>query len=148
MKCVSKTALRHRTAGILRDNEGASIVLVTIISIIIVTGVVILTTNVNTLTATADRQYFQDQAYIAASSMGSSIDALINTLSLESYDGIDNGVLLIHDDKAGYNIDVEARVRRIALDTYLVTVTAKASGETYIYTATYVGSNKNYMRVS
>lgn len=148
MKCMFKTALKRRTAGVLRDNEGASIVLVTIISIIIVTGIVILTTNVNTLTASADRQHFQDQAYMAASSMGSSIDSLINTLSLESLDGIDNGVVLIHDDKAGYNIDVEAKVRRISLDTFVVTVTAKASGETYIYTATYCGSNKNYMRVS
>ena len=148
MKCMFKKALRRRIAGILRDNEGASIVLVTIISIIIVTGIVILTTSVNTLTASADRQYFQDQAYMAASSMGSSIDSLINSLSLESYEDIDNGVVLVHDDKAGYNIDVEAKVRRISADTFVVTVTAKASNETYVYTATYCGSNKNYMRVS
>jgi len=57
-------------------------------------------------------------------------------------------VVLVHDDKAGYNIDVEAKVRRISADTFVVTVTAKASNETYVYTATYCGSNKNYMRVS
>ena len=117
-------------------------------SIIIVTGIVILTTNVNTLITSADRQYYQDQAYIAASSMGSSVDALINTLSLETYEDIDKGVLLIRDDNAGYNVEVEAWVKRSSAETFVVTVTAKASGETYIYTATYCGSNKNYMRVS
>lgn len=148
MKCIYKTAFRHRTSGILRDNEGASLVLVTIMSIIIVTSIVILTTNVNTLITSADRQYYQDQAYIAASSMGSSVDALINTLSLETYEDIDKGVLLIRDDNAGYNIKVEAWVIRSSAETFVVTVTAQASGETYIYTATYCGSNKNYMRVS
>ena len=47
-------------------NEGSSIVLVTIIAIIIVTGIIILRVTTSSLWASADKQYNQDQAYMAA----------------------------------------------------------------------------------
>ena len=58
----------------LRGNEGSSIVLVTIIAIIIVTGIIILRVTTSSLWASADKQYNQDQAYIAATSLGEAID--------------------------------------------------------------------------
>ena len=150
MRCIYKTLLKRRTADILRNNEGASLVLVTIIAIIITTSVVILSVNVNTLITSADRQCYQDQAYEAARSMGVSLDQLINDhkIKLEDYcvEG-DEDTVLIRDDSSGHVV-VEARVERLGLDTYLLLVSATCSGEEYVYSATYSGSNKTYFRVN
>ena len=99
---------------ILHENEGASLVLVAIIAIIVVTSVVVITVNVNTLWASADKQYYHDQVYVAANSMGSSIDDLITkqNLALADYAGHD----LFSDEFE--NIIVKARVESRAADTY------------------------------
>lgn len=146
MRCKFKTALSRRTADILRGNEGASIVLVTIISIIVVASIIILSINVNTLMTSADRQYFRDQAYEAATTMGSAIDGLINQnkLPLDKY--ADREV--IRDSSNSIDVIVEVETVETSVNTYTVKVTASSAGEEYIYTAAYYGANTTYMRVS
>ena len=63
MRRYNKTSLFKRTSGILRDNEGTSLVLVSIIAIIIITGVVILHVTTSSLWASADLQKYQDQEF-------------------------------------------------------------------------------------
>lgn len=145
MRRRNKTSLINRTAGILRNEDGASIVLVTIISIIVVASVIILSINVNTLIASADRQYFRDQAYEAATSMGLAIDKIISNNQLELKDYADGSVILSNSSDT---TEVNVTVKPAGIDLYTVTVTAETADETYIYTATYYGSNKSYMRVS
>ena len=93
MRKNNKAALGLRTATILRDDAGASLVLVTIIAIIIITGVVILKITTSTLWASADKQYYQDRCYVMATSMGDSIDGLIQ-----------NGVIKLTDYSTGTTI--------------------------------------------
>ena len=145
MRRRNKTSLINRTAGILRNEDGASIVLVTIISIIVVASIIILSINVNTLIASADRQYFRDQAYEAATSMGLAIDKIISNNQLELKDYADGSVILSNSSDT---TEVNVIVKPAGIDLYTVTVTAETADETYIYTATYYGSNKTYMRVS
>lgn len=149
MRCIRKTSMVNRALGILNNNEGASIVLVTIISIIVVTSVIILAISVNPLMTSADKQYHQDQAYVAAKSMGAAIDKQItasgNSVKLEDYDG----VVLISDNDLTNNIAVTAKVEKLSADmTYNIIVTANSSGEEYACTLTFYGSNGSYMRLS
>ena len=75
MRRKGKNAIKN--GFVLRKNEGSSIVLVTIISIIIVTGVIILRVTTSSLWASADKQYNQDQAYMAATSLGEAVDVIL-----------------------------------------------------------------------
>ncbi len=147
MKRKYKTVLPERTAEILRSKEGASIVLVTIISILVVASIIVLSINVNTLITSADRQYFRDQAYEAARTMGQAVDGLINEgkLPLEEYIAVDE---LIKDTSNNVNVVVKVEEVTSSSNTYSVVVTANSAGEEYVYTATYFGSGKTYMRVS
>ena len=89
MKRFSKTSVIRRTAGILRGNEGTSLILVSIIAILIITCVVILHVTTGSLWASADLQKYQDQAYVLATSMGDSIDDLVDEgkINIASYNG-------------------------------------------------------------
>ena len=77
MRRVRHGKLIKRTAAILGNNEGASLVLVSILAIIVLLAVVILRLATSTFMASANRQLNQDQAYELAASLGASIDALI-----------------------------------------------------------------------
>lgn len=77
MKRVRRDNLIKRTAQILSNNEGASLVLVSILAIIVLTAVVILRITTSTFMASSNRQLNQDQAYELAASLGESIDILI-----------------------------------------------------------------------
>ena len=70
--------LIERTAAILGNNEGASLVLVSILAILVLLSVVILRLATTTFMASANRQLSQDQAYELAASLGTSIDELID----------------------------------------------------------------------
>lgn len=149
MRRKNKTLLVRRTADILQNNEGASIVLVTIIAVIVVTSVIILSVNVNALMAAANKQYNQDQAYEAARSMGEALDDNINSQKFDLSDYAD------YSEHEGYiindsyeDITVAVKIERRGMDTYAVIVTAIASGEEYVYTAIYYGTDKTYMRLS
>ena len=87
MRRISKTSAGRRAAHILKSNDGASIVLVSIIAILVITAVVILRMSTSSLMAGSDKQYRQDQAYMMATSMGASLDNLIvtKTIRLTNY---------------------------------------------------------------
>ncbi len=149
MRRIGKSSLINRTTAILSNNEGASIVLVTIIAVIIIAGVIILSINSSTLLAFADKQYSKDQAYEAATSLGMTIDEYISRGSLNLSD-------LVKDSQAENvvftdsfkNIDVTASVSCISTDTYVVSVKALSHGSEYVFSATYTGSGTAYMRVA
>ena len=138
MKCLRKTSVDNRISEILRGNEGTSLVLVTIIAIIIVTGVVVLRMTTSTLWASADKQYNQDRAYEMATSMGASIDGLINSgvidLNNSTYQGANRKIIV--EDSAGGGT-VTAYVTQSGLN-YLIEVQADVAGATYVYSAYYV----------
>lgn len=136
MKCQGKTTLRRRVANILLGNEGTSLVLVTIIAILIVTGVVVLRMTTSTLWASADKQYNQDRAYEMATSMGATVDALIadGVVKLDDYQGANRKVII--EDSAGDGT-VVVYVTQSGLH-YLIEVQSEVAGATYLYSAYYV----------
>ena len=144
MRRIGKFGLMKKTSDILRSNDGASIVMVTIIAVIIVAGVVILSINSSTLLAFADRQYSKDQAYEAATTLGMALDEHISKggINLSAHDKD----VIVSDSSNG--IDVTATVDCIGTDTYVVSVTALSRGSEYVFTATYTGSGSTYLRVS
>lgn len=129
MKCISKTTLGRRASAILSDNEGASLVLVTIIAIIIITGVIVLRITTSALWASADKQYNQDQAYLAATSLGDSIDRLIRSGSSPEDFTSREGVKVTSSE-----------------DIYTVEVTATCGNATYVYTAIYRKTGSSFIR--
>ena len=130
MKRIQKSTLYRRTADILLNENGASIVFVSIIAIIIVTGVVILRITTSSLWASADKQHYQDRAYVMASSMGASVDALINdgVINLDNYEG-----------KTDYQIFEDI------VGTDKVTVTVTQSGNGYVIEAAADVPNSRYV---
>ena len=138
MKRIRHDNLIKRTAAVLGNNEGASLVLVSILAILVLLAVVILRLATTTFMASANRQLNQDQAYELAASLGSSIDELIMT---GKYD-LDN----ISSDSTIYNrssfpghqanssvvakIDVEGNYK-------ILIVTAKVGQAQYVYTKEY-----------
>ena len=125
MRRVNETSLGRRTADILRSNDGTSIVLVTIIAIIIIASVIILRITTSALWASADKQYYQDQAYMRATSLGQSIDSLIKSHDFT----LTPGTTTID----GNTVEVTGT------GPYTVTVTSKVGNAEYQYTATYPG---------
>lgn len=136
MRRISKTSIKGRALDILRGNEGTSIVLVTIIAIIIITGIVILRITSSNLWASADKQYYQDQAYMMATSMGSSVDALIadGVINLSDYTAATTIITDNPSQIAGASVTV---VVTPSTTGYVVEVEANAGNETYLYTAFY-----------
>ena len=146
MRRYSKTSLYKKTSGILQDNEGTSLVLVSIIAIIIITGVVILHVTTSSLWASAELQQYQDQAYVLATSMGDSIDSLVaqNKIDLSNCVGTSP---FINDS----SLQASRVTATVALKNgnYEVTINASAGNGmgTYVYTITYRGSGTSYTRV-
>ena len=149
-----KTKPDNRFTAILRGNEGASIVLVTIIAILIITGVIILRTTSSALWASADKQLNQDQAYEMATSMGNSLDGIIignKSLDLSSIAAGD-GVIISKTSINGLpNATIKASVEPLSKDdnnrVYIVTVEANVATASYSYIAQYSGSGTNYRRL-
>jgi len=146
MKRYNKTSLVRRTSGILRSNEGTSLVLVSIIAIIVIAAVVILHVTTSSLWAAAELQRYQDQAYVLATSMGDSIDDLIaqDKIDLSSYTSSSS---FITDSSLPASTVTASVVQRNG--NYVVTVTAVVGNgtATYVYTATYSGSGTHYSKV-
>lgn len=86
MKKIARDNLIKRTSKILRSNDGASLVLVSILAIIVLTAVVILRVTTNTFMASSNKQLNQDQAYELAASLGESIDTLVEDGKYNIYD--------------------------------------------------------------
>lgn len=148
MKRRNKTRLGNRSAAILRGNDGASIVLVTIIAILIITGVIILRTTTSALWASADKQLNQDQAYEMATSMGNSLDVLIvkeHKIDLASYTGTPGTPIINKNIPDLPNGEIIATVTS-ENGIYIVTVESHVANASYVYTAKYTGSGTNYKR--
>ncbi|MBR2598398.1 MAG: hypothetical protein IKE09_07625 [Clostridiales bacterium] len=148
MKLKHKSTLYRRTSDILRSKKGASIVFVSIIAIIVLTAVVVLRTTTSSLWASADKQYYQDRACVMATSMGSSIDALISdgTIKLDDYKTYDHRSILVD------NVDNGTVTVTVTYDEegsgYLIEVTAELPTAKYVYRAFYYksGSSGSYKR--
>lgn len=154
MNRTLKTEPSNRFTAQLRDNEGASIVLVTIIAILIITAVVILRTTTSALWASADKQLNQDQAYEMATSLGNSLDELIvNNKSVALADiAAGNGVIIPETAVSDLaNASVSASVKPLNDEdnnrVYIVTVEAKVADATHEFSAQYSGSGTNYQRI-
>lgn len=149
MRKISKTSAGLRAAHILKSNDGASIVLVSIIAILVITAVVILRMSTSSLMAGSDKQYRQDQAYMMATSMGASLDNLIVTKTIRLTNYTDpNGTVIITDSPTSIpNSSVTATVTPSGVG-YVLQVEAKVAGETYIYSAYYsrAGNSDNFTR--
>jgi len=151
MKCRNKTSLIRRTGSILRDNEGTSLLLVAVIAILIITGVVILRVSTSSLWAAADKQQYQDRAYVMASSMGDSLDVLIteNKLidlqTISELESVEDRTIVTDTPAEGES--VTAVVTKEG-DLYKVTVRATVANGMYeyIYSAYYTGSGYSYSR--
>ena len=138
MRYKHKHIAYRRSADILQSKDGASIVFVSIIAIIILAGVVILRITSSSLWASADKQYAQDKAYLMATSLGESIDGLVDdgSLVLESYKGMNQTE--IFKEKSS-NETVIATVS-YSEDGYLVEVKADIPNAIYVYRAFYYKS--------
>ena len=142
MKRIRHDNLIKRTASILGDNDGASMVLVAILAIVVLTAVVILRVTTTTFMASANRQLNQDQAYELAASLGASIDRLIEKDKYSIADAPDNTT--IYDQKNFTDLpdaSVVANVTDIKnggdVVGKLLTITAKVGKAQYVYTKEY-----------
>ena len=135
MKRKHKSTLDHRITGILQSENGTSIVFVSIIAIIVITGVVILRVTAGSLWTSADKQYSQDKAYLMATSLGESIDALIDAgkIDLETYDGANQELIFTETVS---NEKVTATVTQLD-NGYLIEVKADVPNAVYVYRAFY-----------
>ena len=138
MKCMRKSTIYRRSSDILHSKNGTSIVFVSIIAILVLTGVVILRVTSSSLWASADKQYAQDKAYMMATSLGESIDALIDdgTLVLDVYEGANN--IIIFEENFS-NDKVTAMVTQ-SDNGYLIEVKADIPNAIYVYRAFYYKS--------
>ena len=138
MKRIRRDNLIKRTVSILGNNEGASLVLVAILAIVVLTAVVILRVTTSTFMASANRQLNQDQAYELAASLGSSIDELIAD-GKYSLDDIDSDkTIYSHSGFSGLpNASVEAIID-VEPDVKVLRVTAKVGKAQYVYTKEYL----------
>ena len=146
MKRIKRDNLIKRTAAVLGNNEGASLVLVSILAILVLLAVVILRLATTTFMASANRQLNQDQAYELAASLGSSIDELI-TSGRYDLDSIDED-RFENDNKQIYkNTSLpglpksSSVVAEIDVDNdkhvKILIVTAKVGQAKYVYTKEY-----------
>ena len=141
MRKIRRDNLIKRTREVLAGNEGASLVLVSILAIIVLTAVVVLRVTTSTFMASSNRQLNQDQAYELAASLGESIDILVERgdydIQKESsgntiYSSVTNG-----DTFTGMpDAKVVAKVTDISGGKKL-TVTANVGAAEYVYVKDY-----------
>ncbi len=150
MRKKGKTNYLSHLTAILRGNEGTSIVLVTIIAILVITAVIILRMVTSSLLASSDKQYNQDQAYMLATSMGTTIDDLIQqkVIVLTNYTNNSGTVILNNNPSKLPNANVTVTVIPSGQTGYIVNVEAKVGQATYMYSAYYsrTGNSTNYTR--
>ena len=143
MKRIRRDNLIKRTASVLGNNDGASLVFAAIVAIIVLTAVVILRVTTTTFMASANRQLNQDQAYELAASLGSSIDELIEDERID-LSTFSSDTTLLDTEAANYKFEnmSNASVKaEIVVKTDLVKilkVTANVGKAQYVYTKEYL----------
>ena len=144
MRKIYRNNLIKRTAHILGDNEGASLVLVSVLAIIVLTAVVVLRISTTTFMASANRQLNQDQAYELAASLGESINLLIQEDKYDIYatdlDSVTKSAVIYSQN--GFDDLPDASVKATVSLTddqtgRLLTVTANVGAAEYVYTREY-----------
>ena len=137
--------INGRLKHLLHKNDGTSLVLVTIIAIIIVTGIVILRVTTSSLWASADKQIYQDQAYMMAVSLGDSIDKEIQSgnLSFSQINGFDDTA---HVNSIIPNSGVKVTVSELSNGYTIVTVSSHVAEANYDYVLTYYKVGSSYVR--
>ena len=137
MRRIRRDNLIKRTAGILRNNDGASLLMVSIIAILVLSAVIILRISTTTFMASSTRQLNQDQAYELAASLGESIDILIaeGKCNIKDINGT------IYSQDTGFvgmpDASVKAEVSTTTDGGKKLTVTSKVGKATYVYTKEY-----------
>lgn len=138
MRRIRHDNLIKRTEAVLGNNEGASLVLVSIVAILVLLAVVILRLATSTFMASANRQLNQDQAYELAASLGTSIDALISEGKYD-IDSVTSGKTIY--SRNGFSglpdASVVAKVE-VGTDVKTLIVTAKVGKTQYVYTKEYL----------
>ena len=137
MRRIRSDNLKKRITGILGNNEGASLVLVSVIAILVLTAVVILRVACTTFMASANRQLNQDQAYELAASLGDSIDVLISEGKFD-LGGITSDETIY--DESGFSglpdTSVKAQII-VGTDVKTLKVTSKVGKAEYTFTREY-----------
>ena len=153
MKRGNRTSLPYRICEVLHGNDGTSLVLVSIIAIIIITGVVILRVSTSALWASADKQLYQDQAYELATSMGESLNTLVvgdDALDLATFEDYSDSNI-IGMPNAKIDVWVDEPDPSSDNNSYVLHVRSQVGPAEYIYTATYRASgtapNLTYSRL-
>ena len=143
MRRIRHDNLIKKTSAILGNNEGTSLVLVSIIAILVLSAVVILRVAVTTFMASSNRQLNQDQAYALATSLGDSIDLLITDENF-SLDDYSSGTTTIYKKSSGFqqlpNASVEAQIKVEDKDSKTIktlVVTSSVGKATYVYSKEY-----------
>lgn len=140
---------RKNIISLLREREGASLVLVSIISIIIMTGIIILRITTSSLLASADKQFNQDRAYMMAVSMGDSIDKMISSNALSDpklLNGLDDSG---NTEYAIPNSEIRVNVEEFnsGADKYvIITVYSRVADAEYEYKLNYLLMGSTYVR--
>ena len=138
MRRIRQDNLIRRTAKVLGNNEGASLVLVSVLAILVLVAVVILRLASTTFLASTNRQLNQDQAYELAASLGASIDDLIASGKYDLDSVSSDKVIYTNSSFTGLpknssvtaQIDVEEHVK-------ILIVTANVGKAQYVYTKEY-----------
>ncbi len=143
MKRIGRDNLIKRAAKVLGNNDGASMVLVSIMAILVLTAVVILRLATTTFLASSGRQLNQDQAYELAASLGTSIDTLIaegefdlDSITTDRFKK-DGKSIYFRDSFSGLpNASVVAEID-VEEHSKTLIVTAKVGKAQYVYTKEY-----------
>ena len=138
MRRIRHDNLIKRTAEVLGSNEGASLVLVSVLAILVLVAVVILRLATTTFMASANRQLNQDQAYELAASLGASIDDLIESGKYDLDSVTTNKDIYSHGTFSGLpaNSSVVARIE-VEEHVKILIVTANVGKAQYVYTKEY-----------
>ena len=150
MRKVIKTEQNNRISAILSSKSGASIVLVAIIAILVISAVVVLRITTGALWATADKQLNYDQAYEMATSFGDSLDVLIiKEKAVNLQELCSSGGIIYSDSSVSSlpNAKIDSKVTAEDDGVYVVTVESRVATASYIYRAKYRGAGTNYTRV-
>lgn len=149
MRKINRNNLKGRITRILGNNDGASLVLVSVLAIIVLTAVVVLRVTTTTFMASANRQLNQDQAYELAASLGESIDLLISEgkydiKKVELPADVKKKTIysLTNQDNKLEGLSRDASVKAVVSETEdgkgrVLTVTANVGTAEYVFTREY-----------
>ena len=141
MKKIGRDSIAKKTTRILGDNKGASLILVSILAIIVLSAVIILRVSTTTFMASANTHLNQDQAYELAASLGESIDILVINGEYDIYNSSETDPIYSQTGFSGLpaNSSVVAYAKPLGSNGRTLEITATVGDATYVYTKEYRG---------